>query len=237
MRQRVEALQRQKVRGRSKIARARCWPRLAARRPQPPLPGSFNRWPHTNSSLSVACPPQADAQAQLAEQAERQGRAAARAARLRKQAEAKGPAGCGLPPGVGLEALAADVQLAQVREATRGMVEALRGVAAEHPALNLVQRVEAEAGVRLPAGQDSGSRPGSAAAAARLCSGGSSSGRGSPCSSRLGTGAAAAAAARSPARSRPGSCAGSVRSAASSVAARGSPSAKSPAVQTIALQL
>lgn len=60
-------------------------------------------------------PAQAEAQAQLAEQLERRERAAQRAARLLKQLQAKGPAACKLPAGVSLEALAADVRLAQVR--------------------------------------------------------------------------------------------------------------------------
>lgn len=124
----------------------------------------------------------------------------------------------------------------QVKEATRGMVEALRAAAAEHPHLNLVQRVEREAGVKL-AGE--ASRPGSAASAApaahSLCR--SPAGRASAGGSRPGSGASsrlAAGAARSPVASRPGSCA-SARSAAGA-GVRGSP-ARAPSVVSMQLQL
>lgn len=144
--------------------------------------------------------------------------------------QAKGAAACKLPPGVSLEAIEADVQLAQVREATRGIVEALRGVAADHPELNLLQRVECEARVKLPAAD--ARRPGSAASTAAtrsLCS--TPSGRCSPGSSRPGTGGATAG--RSP--SRPS--AGSVWSEAAAAVRRSPAAAKSPAVQTVTLQL
>lgn len=134
---------------------------------------------------------------------------------------------------------------AQVKEATRGMLEALRAVAAEHPQLALLQRVESEAGVKLPAAEAScASRPGSAAPSARsgLC-GSPSRGGSRPASSAGGASARLAvcripAAARSPGGSRPGSCAGSsVRSAAAGAAAGSLGSARSPAVQTVQLQL
>ncbi len=135
----------------------------------------------------------------------------------------------------------------QVKEATRGMLEALQSVAAEHPQLNLLQRVESEAGVKLPAAEAScASRPSSAAPSARsgLC-GSPSRGGSRPASGARGTPvrlagcrSPSAASARSPGGSRPGSCAGSVRSAAAAGVAAGSPgSARSPAVQTVQLQL
>lgn len=126
------------------------------------------------------------------------------------------------------------------------MLEALRAVAAEHPELSLLQRVESAAGVKLPAAEAScGSRPGSAAPSARsgLC-GSPSRGGSRPASSaggaagRLSVCRSPGAAARSPVGSRPGSCAGSVRSAAAAGVPAGSPgSARSPAVQTVQLQL
>lgn len=175
---------------------------------------------------------QADAQAQLAEQQERRQRASQRATRLLKQAQA---AAGKLPPGVSAEALVADVQLSTVKEGTWGLLEALRAAAAELPGLNLLQRVEAEAGVRLPA---EASRPGSAAPLGAARSKGSCAsvpGRGSPSrGSRPGTGLSAAGQRSQAQASRPGSCAGSVRS----TAARGGGSpAKAPAVQTVQLQL
>ncbi|EFN56849.1 hypothetical protein CHLNCDRAFT_144442 [Chlorella variabilis] len=184
----------------------------------------------------------AEAEQQLRDQRQRRQRAAQRAAKLQGQAVAAARAAGGGPPaGMPAEALVADVQLAQVKAATRGMLEALGAAAAEHPDLNLLARVEAEAGVKV-AGEPS--RPGSASARS-LCSAVSSAR--SPGGSRPGSApraeggsrlaaAAAGTAARSPggSGSRPGSsCAGSLRSAAS---ARGSP-AKAPAVQTIQLSL
>jgi hypothetical protein len=163
---------------------------------------------------------QAEAAQQLAGQVERRQRAAQRAARLAKQLQAAaGGAASKLPPGVSLAALVADMQLAQVKEGTTGMLEALRAVAAEHPHLSLLQRVESQAGVKLEATAGD-SRPGSAAAPPRTqCS--SASLRGSPCGSR------------------PGSCAGRASLPAT---ARGSPApaapvGKSPGVRTVELQL
>lgn len=186
---------------------------------------------------------QAEAQQQLAEQRERRARAAQRCARLLKQLQAQGAA-AKLPAGLSLEALAADVHLAQLKEATKGMLEALRAAAAQHPELNLLQRAECEAGMKLPAVTSEGSRPGSAARSVCSAAGASSrplSGRSSPgVASRPQSGAAAcrlstAAAGRgcSPGSSRPGSS-GSVRSGASQ---RGGSPAKSASVQTVQLQL
>ncbi|KAL4443384.1 hypothetical protein ABPG75_011121 [Micractinium tetrahymenae] len=199
----------------------------------------------------------AELRQQVQEQQERRHRAAQRAARLLRQLQAKGPQGAlQLLGGLSLEGLLADVQLGQVKEATKGMLEALRALAAEHPEFDLAQRMEAAAGVKLGAAgacEALTSRPGSAARS--LCGGGTvvagsgnsaqaSARLGSPAGSRPGSGrcitpgragAAAAAANSRPGSSRPGSCAGA--SARSLGSARGSAPTKSPAVQTMQLQL
>lgn len=195
------------------------------------------------SRLPVPVKSQAELQQQLQEQQQRQQRAAQRAARLLRQLQAKGAAQ--LPGGLSLKGLLADVQLSQVKEATKGMLEALRSLAAEHPGLDLAQRVEAAARVKLAGAADAmASRPSSAARS--LCGGGSGSmragaGVGSPAGSRPGSGrcstpgrAALGAAGSRPGSGRPGSCGGSVRSLGS---ARGSPPTKSPAVKNMQLQL
>jgi hypothetical protein len=173
------------------------------------MPGSSHPFHHLNLL-------QAEAAQQLAGQVERRQRAAQRAAKLAKQLQAAaGGAASKLPPGLGFEALVADMQLAQVREGTKGMLEALRAVAAEHPQL----RVEIQAGLKLEAAAG-GSRPGSAAAPPRSqCS--IVSLRGSTCGSR------------------PGSSTGRASLPAT---ARGSPgpaahASKSPGVRTVELQL
>lgn len=177
------------------------------------MPGSSHPFHHLNLL-------QAEAAQQLAGQVERRHRAAQRAAKLAKQLQAAaGGAASKLPPGLGFEALVADMQLAQVREGTKGMLEALRAVAAEHPQLSLLQRVEIQAGLKLEAAAG-GSHPGSAAAPPRSqCS--IVSLRGSTCGSR------------------PGSSTGRASLPAT---ARGSPgpaahASKSPGVRTVELQL
>lgn len=121
MRQRLEGLLQQKVGSGSAVgfsgrAPARCLsatvygiqtPRLCA---SPRKLSAADAFPCNPPTQCV----QAEAQAQLAEQLQRRQRAAQRATRLLKQLQAKGPAGCKLPAGMTLEALAADVQLAQV---------------------------------------------------------------------------------------------------------------------------
>lgn len=153
-----------------------------------------------------------------------------------------------LPGGLSLEALLADVQLGQVKEATKAMMEALRALAAEHPELGVAQRLEAEAGVRLAGGAScdasSGSRPGSAARS--MCGGGSTARVASAAGSRPGSGrcltpsaSSRMAAPASPSTRLAASTSGrpasssSVRSVGS---ARGSP-VKAPSVQTMQLQL
>lgn len=218
MRQRVEELQRRKVRD---AAGGRHWETGRHRQPVTSL--------HTTVQLLL----QAEAQQQLEVQRQRQQRAQQRAERLLKQVQAKGAAGCKLPEGLTLEGLAADVQLALVKEATRGMVEALRGAAEQHPHLSLVRRVEAEAGIKLAPAGEPASRPGSgggggvAAVRSSLCRSPAGSLRGSPAGSRPGS---AASVAGSPlAAGRSGACVGGRASRCSPV--------KAPAVVDVALQL
>lgn len=168
---------------------------------------------------------QAELQGQVREQQERRQRAEQRASRLLRQLQAKGTGQ--LPGGLSLEGLMADVQLRQVKEATKGMLEALRSLAAEHPGMGLAERLEAAAGIKLGASScntsDSRpSRPGSAASS--LCGSGSGSvpscaRLGSPAGSRPGSGrcstpgrAAVLGASSRPGSGRPGSCGGSMRS-------------------------
>lgn len=245
MRQRLDALQRQKVCRQQLLQCRRCALQPTCRGCAALRRGALRRGAASSAAApckcllnSCACRSthvlQADAQAQLAEQQGRRQRAAQRAARLLKQAQA---ATGKLAAGASVEAVVADVQLATVKEGTRGLLEALRAAAAELPELNLLQRVEAEAGGRLPA---EASRPGSAAgsplgAARAQSSCASLPGRGSPSpGSRPGTGLSAAGR-RNPAAGRPGSCAGSARSA--TARGGGSPAPKAPAVQTMQLQL
>lgn len=153
-----------------------------------------------------------------------------------------------LPGGLTLEALLADVQLGQVKEATKGLMEALRAVAAENPELGLAERLEAVAGVKLAAVGASdallSSRPSSAAVRGGACSGsragsavGSRPGSGR-CGTPLAPGKAVSAAGLAGPGSRPGSrpssCSGSLRSVAS---ARQASPTKTPSVQTMQLQL
>eukprot|EP00887_Chlorella_sp_A99_P001108 scaffold14.g1108.t1 len=207
----------------------------------------------------------AEAERQLAEQRERQARAAQRTDRLRRQLLAKrpssgagGPCGAGgsarpstagrlatigalgtssqpgtargVPP-VGAASLAyveADVALALLRESTKGMVDALRALAAEHPELQVVQRIEAAAGVKLSA--EGSARLGCAAdggSRANSVWGGSRPGTAARSS-------AAASARGSGSPSRPGSSASSCIAAATS---RSAGSGASPAAKTVQLQL
>lgn len=174
----------------------------------------------------------------MQEQLERRQRAAQRAAKMQRQALLGGSSVAGNQAGTVLPVppalLVADVQLAQVKTATKGMVEALVVVAGQHTELQLLQRIEAETGVRLGSTPGS-SRPGSAASRGMSAACGSST----ACSSAAGTPVSSRPS--SAARCEPGLSGGSRRSrpgssCSSGRLARGS-LAKQASVQTVQLQL
>jgi hypothetical protein len=146
-------------------------------------------------------------------------------------AESGGGGSGGLPAWLSPEALVADVQLSQVRAATRCMLEALAAAAAEHQQLNLLQRVEAEAGVKVAA---EASWPGSAASRS------SSTAPQSRCSL---AGSRPCSAAGSSAKVSVGKARGSLRpssragSSCSGRSAHGGSPVKAPSLSTVQLQL
>lgn len=258
-RQRLDALQKQKVLGREACRAA------GAQQASLQLTSAADVNDHLLHTSAIplclhllakhgqpVCPAavlQAELQEQLQEQQERRQRAAQRASRLLRQLQAKGSVQ--LPGGLSLESVLADVQLSQLREATKGMLEALRALAAEHPELELVQPLEAAAGVKLGAAgacDAPASRPGSAARSMSGSGGGAAAAGdssvkagphiGSPAGSQPGLGRCATpdralteAGCSRPGSSRPVSRGGSSRSA------RGSTPTKSPTVKNMQLQL
>ncbi|GAB4818571.1 hypothetical protein N2152v2_005617 [Parachlorella kessleri] len=157
---------------------------------------------------------------QLREQEERAARAAQRADKLKNRVAAKGN-GLQLPAGAQPADICMDVQLAQVKDATRSMLDQLRTLAAEHPDASIAQQVEKDLGVKLGTEQSS-SRPGSLhsspAPSVRSGSTASPSVRSSYTASPRAAAAASRAASAAP---RPGSS-GSMASRSSSVRSSGS---------------